>query len=479
MTYTNELTWLSATELAAAYRARELSPVDVMEAVLDRLEATEPPLNAFVTVTAEQARHEARLAEGAFARGEECGPLAGIPVTVKDLTSTAGVRTTFGSSLHEDHVPDQDDIDWARLKAAGAILVGKTTTPEFGLLGVTESQLTGVTNNPWGIDRTAGGSSGGAAASVAAGVAPLAWGSDGGGSIRVPAAFCGVVGLKASEGRIPSRSTSSFQGVTTSGPLARRVADIALALSVTAGPDAADPASLPWTDAGAFTAAATEAAIDGLRIAVTPHFGRGPVSASVLTSFGAATSVLASLGAVTSDVSMTLPDPIGYFLDFWSPGFAVAMQELRAMPGWADNRVHPTMLDVAARGESMSAVEYWKTSVVTRQQIYQGFADVFEHHDLIAVPTVPLTAFPHPGASAGNEYIDGLAISHPALDFHRLTEPPSHAGLPAITVPCGYDAGGLPVGLQLIGPRFSDALVLRAAAAFEASTDWHLRRPLV
>ena len=477
MTEPSDLIWLSATELAVAYRQRQISPVEVVDAVLDRLAAAEPSVNAFVTVTADDARREAREAERKFARGDEGGPLAGVPITVKDLTNTAGVRTTYGSSLHSANVPEQDDIDWARLKEAGAILVGKTTTPEFGLLGVTESQLTGITNNPWDVTRTTGGSSGGAAASLASGVAPLAWGSDGGGSIRVPAAFCGVVGLKVSEGRIPSRSSASYQGVSTSGPLARTVTDVALALSITAGPDVADPGSLPWADPTTFTTAAARASVEGLRIAVAPHFGRGPVSRDVQAGLTRAVSVLGSLGAVTSDVVMELPDPIDYFLDFWSPSFAVAIDDLRALPGWADDRVHPTMLKLAERGNSLSAVHYWNTSVVVRQRIYEGFSSVFADHDLIVVPTVPLTAFAHPGPAAGNADVDGIPVSHPALDFHRLTEPPSHAGLPAITVPCGADPHGLPIGMQIIGPRFADALVLQAAAAFEAATPWCQRHP--
>ncbi len=476
MTDNSDIIWLSAGELRHAYLKGELSPVEVVDAVLARLDEVEPRLNAFVTVTADEARRQAREAATAIKRGETDGPLVGIPVTVKDLTSTAGVRTTFGSTLYAENIPTEDDVDWARLKAAGAILIGKTTTPEFGLLGVTESRLTGITSNPWGEGRTAGGSSGGAAASVAAGVAPIAWGSDGGGSIRVPAAFCGAVGLKPSEGRIPSLS-QSYQGVLSSGPLTRTVRDAALALSITAGPDERDARSLPAARGSDYLEAVQAPSVAGLRIAVLEHFGLGPVSGTVGAVMREAAEVLSALGGRPEPMALNLPDPIDYFLTFWAPSFTQALAEMRALEGWADDRVHPTMLDVAERGTQMSAMEYWETAVVVRQQLYDGFQSVFERTDFIVVPTVPLTAFPHPGPAAGNTHIDGMEIAHPTFDFHRLTEPPSHAGLPAITVPCGFDQDGMPVGLQVIGRRFDDAGVLRVAAAFEEATAWHLRHP--
>src|SRR5215831_3486962 len=273
----DELTWLSATELAREIRERKISPVEATDAVLIRLAAVNPTINAFVTVLADEARQAARAAERTAVTTPpgELPPLHGVPITVKDLIDTAGVRTTYGSTLYRDHIPEQDHVTWARLKAAGAILIGKTTTPEFGMLGITESQLTGITSNPWDPATTSGGSSGGAAASLAAGIAPLAWGSDGGGSIRVPAACCGVVGLKASPGRIPFVRPGEFpNGVDVEGPLARTAADAALLLAVTAGPHPMDPISLPADDG--LTAALQSLAglsLRNVRIAYTPHFG--------------------------------------------------------------------------------------------------------------------------------------------------------------------------------------------------------------
>src|SRR5262252_8752029 len=277
----DELTWLSATELAREIRERKISPVEAIDAVLNRLAAVNPTINAFVTVLADESRQAARAAEQTVMTTPpgELPPLHGVPITVKDLIDTAGVRTTYGSTLYRDHIPEQDHVTWARLKAAGAILIGKTTTPEFGMLGITESQLTGITGNPWNPAMTAGGSSGGAAAATAAGIAPLAWGSDGGGSIRVPASCCGVVGLKASPGRIPRGGDDEpFDTVSTVGPLTRTVADAALLLSVTAGPDPREPLALPPLQLDEIEGALTEPTVHGLRVGYSPDLGWGPVA---------------------------------------------------------------------------------------------------------------------------------------------------------------------------------------------------------
>ncbi len=327
---------MPATELARAIRERAVSPVEAAEAVLARMERINPLVNAFVTVTAEQALAAAREAERqvTVTPAEQLAPLHGVPITVKDLTDTAGVRTTYGSVAFKDHVPERDTLAWSRLKAAGAVLVGKTCTPEFGMLGVTESPLTGITNNPWDVSRTAGGSSGGAAAAVASGLAPLAWGSDGGGSIRVPASCCGVVGLKASTGRIPVHGEADVYGlVSTSGPLTRTVADAALMLQVTAGPDPHEPMALP-APLVPFTEALRDASVRGLRVAFSPDFGQGPIDPDVRDRFEQALRVSPKdLGAHVEPVDIDLPDAIQYFQDFWTPAFTVALDEL-VEQGW-------------------------------------------------------------------------------------------------------------------------------------------------
>ncbi|MEV4036309.1 amidase [Streptomyces umbrinus] len=477
---TDRLWELSATELTTAYRSREVSPVEAVEAVLARIEAVEPVLNAFVTVVPEQALAAARAAERRLLSepAEDLPALLGVPVSVKDLTDTAGVRTTYGSVHYKDHVPDQDTVGWARLKAAGAVLVGKTCTPEFGMSGVTESPLTGVTNNPWNPAMTAGGSSGGAAAAVAAGCAPLAWGSDGGGSIRIPASCCGVVGLKASMGRIPVYGEGDVYGsVDTAGPLTRTVADAALMLQATAGPDPRDPLSLPASPTS-FTEALRDLSVRGLRIAYSPDLGHGHVASQVLRLVEEAGAVFTDvLGASVRSVAVHLPDPVQYFRDFWEPAMAAGFEDQVEARGWDPGASDPSIREFGARASSRSAVDYWRTAVLTRGRIAAGFAAVFADHDLLIAPTMPTTVFPHPGRTGGPTENEGHPVSHPGIDFHRLTEPASHAGLPSITVPCGFDSAGLPVGLQIIGPHHADAAVLRAAAAFEQVTSWHTRRP--
>jgi Asp-tRNA(Asn)/Glu-tRNA(Gln) amidotransferase A subunit family amidase len=474
------LCWLPATTLSEMYRRKEVSPVEVVDAVLDRLERVNPGINAFVTVLADQAREAARRAQEQLANGtDDLPPLHGMPVTVKDLTNTAGVRTTYGSIAFTDHVPDEDSAAWARMKAAGAILIGKTTTPEFGMLGVTESRLTGITGNPWNPAMTAGGSSGGAAAATAAGIAPLAWGSDGGGSIRVPASCCGVAGLKASPGRIPRGGDDEpFDTVSTVGPLTRTVADTALLLSVTAGPDPREPLGLPPLQPSEIESALAEPTVRGLRVGYSPDLGWGPVARNVAASVEAAAQFFETgLGAHVGTVDISLPDPIQYFLDFWAPGFALGVGSFAAQPGWDPQQLHPMILELADVGRGITASEYLRTAHQTRAQIARGFAAVFEHHDLLLTPTTPTTAFPH-NPDGGLSTIDGTAVPRwPGLNFHRLTEPPSHAALPAATICCGFTAEGLPVGLQIIGPPRADTAVLAAAAAYQAATDWHTRHP--
>ncbi len=475
-----ELIWTPAVELAALIRRRELSPVELVDAVLDRLEQADPAINAFVTVTADQARAAAKAAADrvVHARAEELGALHGVPVTVKDLTETAGVRTTFGCAALSDHVPDTDAVAWARIKAAGAILIGKTTTPEFGLTGICESRLTGITRNPWDPGRTTGGSSGGAAASLAAGIAPLAWGSDGGGSIRVPAACCGVVGHKASPGRIPFVNHGEFpNGVDVDGPMARTVADVALLLHVTAGPYPSDPISLPADPGLAATlrglAAGRTPSLRGVRVAYAPHFGvrADAIDPAVTALVEQALRVLEEGGAVVERVEMRLPDTHQYFLDYWGPQFTALVDGLTELvPGFDASTLWPFVQECAEYGRTRSATDFLHTATATRGRIADAFTEVFAGHDLLVTPTTATPATAHPA-----ETDDAVTAAGGVL--HMLTEPPSHAGVPAVTVNCGFTAEGLPAGLQIIGPRHADGAILNAAAAYQAATSWHTRRP--
>ena len=475
---TDELCFTSAVELSHHIRRRELSPVELIQAVLDRISTVDPLVNAYVTVCSETALEQARSAEQELMRrsADDLPPLFGLPVSVKDLIDTAGVRTTYGSRHYADHVPTADGGGWARLKAAGGILIGKTTTPEFGALGVTESPLTGVTNNPWRLDRTAGGSSGGAAAAVAAGMGPLAWGSDGGGSIRIPAACCGVVGLKASIGRIDGAGEREpFGSVETSGPITRTVLDTALMLSVTSGLSPRDPLSMPAFDVDVI-AEVSRGLEPGLRVGYSVDLGQARVSAATRDIVDGAVTKFSDLGAQVETIGIDIPDAVQYFLDYWSPLIVSTYDELVAR-GSADPDSHPmagTFRQVAAE---MTAVDLARTSSVTRRATFDGLMSAFDRHDILVTPTMPLTAFPHPGDIGGNTEVDGVAVRLPAIDFHRLTEPMSHAGLPAISVPCGFDTDGMPVGLQIVGPPRADLLVLRVAHAFEQISNLTRHRP--
>ncbi|MEV6358175.1 amidase [Streptomyces hydrogenans] len=468
---TDDLTWLSAQELGQLYRSRELSPVEVVDAALNRIEQVDGKLNVMVTVTAETAKEQARTAERRFASGEDLPPLYGIPITVKDLTDTAGVRTTYGCVAYADHVPDEDAISWSRLNEAGVIMLGKTTTPEFGLLGVTESKLTGTTGTPWDPTRAAGGSSGGAAASTVAGIAPIAWGSDGGGSIRVPASLCGAVGIKPSTGRIPL--IGNPEPDSTEGPIARRVVDAALLLDVTVGPHPLDRLSLPATGERYAKAAAAAGDLSGLRIAADRGLQHGPVDNETQRVFAAALQDLRAAGAVVEELQVDLPDPLEFFIAYWGPEYIGYVEMMRE----AGLDIWPLVTWIADQAAALSPADVSRAARETKTEIYLAYASVFADFDLLVTPTTPFPAFPHAGDIGGPSIVNGQPVDNPGAHLHRLTESPSHAGLPAISVPCGFTNEGLPVGLQIIGPQHADTAVIYAASRYERATDWWNRHP--
>lgn len=468
----DDLVWMSADELKSLYRTRSVSPVEVVDALLTRLDEVEPTLNAFVTVTADLAREQAKAAAAEFARNIPHLPdLFGIPITVKDLVDTAGVRTTYGSTAYANHVPEVDALAWERLRAAGTILLGKTTTPEFGLLGVTESKLTGTTGNPWNPGCTAGGSSGGAAAATVAGVGPLAWGSDGGGSIRVPASVCGAVGIKPTTGRIPHASNDDPD--TTEGPITRSVIDAAMLLDATVGHHPDDRLSVPLLGED-FAGAAREAGdLSGLRIAANPDLGQGPIDPGVRAAFTAALDDLRAAGATVELVDIALPDTGEYFLAYWGPEYVQIADQLKA----AGVELWPTIEEGANRARDLTPQAVSAALRSTKTAIYNAYRRIFTSFDLMVTPTTPIPAFAHNGDIGGIDVVDEQPIPEPGLFFHRLTEPPAHAGLPCISVPCGFTPENLPVGLQFIGPLYADIAVIKAAARYERATGWTKRHP--
>lgn len=462
-----DLCYMPATELAARIRARSLSPVEIVEAVFERIRAVNPALNAFCTLTEEAARGEARAAEAAVVRGDRLGPLHGVPVSVKDLVITRGVRTMRGSRIYERAVPDEDAPSVARLKAAGAIMLGKTSTPEFGWKGTTESPATGVSVNPWDLSRTPGGSSGGAGAAVAAGLGPLAIGTDGGGSIRIPASFCGVFGLKPTFGRVAAYPPSAVALLSHVGPMARTVRDAALMLSCMAGPDARDPYSLPepMTD----LVAACDAGVRGLRVAWSPTLGFARVDAEVAERTASAARVFErELGCAVEQFDRPFDDPLPFFEVMWVSGLGAFVQPYLAE--WAD-QMDPGLVDMARRIGGLSAADL-AGALAMRMAFWRTSQAMFERFDLLLTPAMPVAAFKIGQPPRMTDRVPWAA-------WTPFTYPFNITGQPAASVPCGFTSDGLPVGLQIVGRRFEDALVLRAAAAFEAARPWADARPRV
>jgi Asp-tRNA(Asn)/Glu-tRNA(Gln) amidotransferase A subunit family amidase len=464
----DDLCYMAAVDLAAAIRERRLSPVELIEALLDRIDRINPRINAYCTLAADRARVDAQRAEEAVMAGGPLGPLHGVPISIKDLTLTAGIRTTMGSKAFEDYVPTEDALIVERSRRAGAVVVGKTNTPEFGCKGVTDNAIFGHTRNPWDPSRVAGGSSGGAGAAVAAGISPLAEGSDLGGSIRTPASVCGIVGLKPSLGRVARYpAPNGWTALSVNGPMTRTVGDAALLLSVFAGPDERDPQSLP--DTGEDFARAVDGGVSGLRVAWSADLGYAEVDPEVRHIAQAAVKTFADLGCEVEEADPGFEDPRPLLIELTAPYRAAIMEPHLA---WRD-LMDPVLVSRLDTASSMSAVDYEKATHA-RTAMTRLVAGFFERHDLLVTPTTPAAAFPL-GRDFPDE-IDGHKLEG-SLDWAPFTVPFNVTGQPAISVPCGHTSEGLPVGLQIVGRRFADGLVLRAAAAFEAAAPWADRRP--
>ncbi|AKA04051.1 amidase [Streptomyces noursei ZPM] len=453
---------LSATRLTAGYAAGEFSPVEATREVLARAEAAQAAVNAFTRIDAESALAQAAESTERWRRGEPAGPVDGVPVTVKDLLLTRGAPTLRGSRTvrAKGATWDEDAPAVARLRESGAVFVGKTTTPEFGWKGVTDSPRHGVTGNPYDPGRTSGGSSGGSAAAVALGAGPLSLGTDGGGSVRIPASFCGIFGLKATYGRVPLYPASPFGTLAHVGPMARDAADAALMMDVICGPDWRDWSQLA-PESGSFRQAlATK--VTGLRVAYSPTLGWDvPVAPEVATAVRRAVDTLAGLGADVEEIDPGVADPVEAFHTLWFSGAARVVQPL----GAADlELLDPGLKEVCAQGARYSALDYL-AAVDVRMALGRAMGRFHSVYDLLVTPTEPLTAF-----AAGVEVPPGSGHAR-WTGWTPFTYPFNLTQQPAATVPCGLDGDGLPIGVQLVGARHADALVLRAAhALYEAGT---------
>jgi aspartyl-tRNA(Asn)/glutamyl-tRNA(Gln) amidotransferase subunit A len=447
-----------AVALAALVRRKEASPVEIVQAALARIEARRE-LNAFITVTADQALAAARRAEAAVMAGEPLGPLHGIPYSVKDLTLTAGVRTTMGSAIHEDFVPKDDAVAVARAKAAGAILIGKTLTPEFGHKQVPTAPLFGRTLNPINPAYTPGASSSGAAAAVAAGMGPLALGTDGGGSIRIPAACCGIVGLKATLGVVPHlQAPDLYSANSFTGPMARDVADTRLLFEAIAGFDARDP----WGAGSAPPRRAAPVSLRGLRVAWLPSAGNR-VDPEVEAIAGAAVQAMAREGASVETVQIDFVSLEKHFL--------VVLQSLLAARVGANlerfgNRLDASLIDAVQKGRRHTAVDLHEATFA-KTRCFNELQALFERFDVLVSPTLSAPPLPIDMDVNGEIEIAGRPAGTVRGAWYPYTYPMNLTGHPALSMPCGRSAIGLPIGLQLVGRWYDDHYLLDVAALVE------------
>ena len=465
----DELCWLSATELAARIRRRDVSCREVMDAHLDRIARVNPRLNAIVTLLAEQGRERAVAADERLARGEAVGPLHGLPIAHKDLVLTKGVRTTLGSPIFADFVPDQDEIIVERLRAAGAIMIGKTNTPEFGAGSQTYNQVFGATRNPYDSSMTCGGSSGGAAVALATGMLPIADGSDLGGSLRNPASFCNVVGLRPAPGRVPTwPHRVGWFPLAVEGPLARTVQDVALLLSVMAGPDPRAPIAI--AESGAQFRQPLERSFAGVRVAWSPTLGGLPVDPRVGAVLDAARPVFADLGCAVDEATPDFQDADEVFRVWRAWYFDLALGELLPEHRAAMKETVVWNIEEGAKlnGPQIGRAEKQRTL------LYHRVREFMEHYEFLVLPVSQVPPF-----DVRQPYvteINGVAMET-YLDWMRSCSYVSVTGLPAISVPAGFTPEGLPVGVQIVGRHQDELGVLRLAYAFEQATRVGARLP--
>lgn len=460
---------LSAVEIAAAVRARKVSPVEVTRAVLDRIERLNPSLNAFCVVQADEAVAAAKQVEAKIMRGDDAGPLAGVPTSIKDLLYVKDTRITFGSKFYEYNVVGEDHPAVERLRRAGAVIVGITNSPELGWKGVTDNPLHGITRNPWNRELTPGGSSGGASSAVAAGLGPIGIGTDGGGSLRIPGAFTELVGYKASFGRVPNYPGSGVDSLRHTGPLTRTVADAALALDVLAGPDERDPNSLPKDDVPGGYLSTLDDGVRGLKVAYSPTLGYAWVDPEVAALCADAARHFAASGATVEEIEIDW----GNCYDVWSVFFYGGIAaRVAGLPFETRDQMDPGLRLVVERGLKLTAVDY-VNALVARNLFWQKVRPTFEKYDLLLTPALSVPPFAvgrdRPEMPRGP---DGAE-----LRWSPFTYPFNLTGQPAVSVPCGRTKADLPVGLQIVGRRWADVTVLRAARAWEQIQPWAERRP--
>ncbi len=468
----SEFVWMTAVELASLIKRGEVSATEVVQAHLDQIDAVNPKLNAIVTYLPEMALEVAKHADERQARGEELGLLHGLPIAHKDLFETAGIRTTSGSTVYEDYVPESDDLIIARLKAAGCVTLGKTNVPEFGAGSHTFNPVFGATRNPYDTARTCGGSSGGAAVSLAAGMIPIADGSDMGGSLRNPASFCNVVGFRPSPGRVPRYPKSNaWSTLAVDGPMGRTVQDVALMLSAIAGYDPRSPIAIQQP--GSMFLQSLDRDFKEVRIAWSPDLGEFPVDPAVVSTIQSQLQVFGDLGCHVEGASPDFRDAYDIFQTLRAWNFELSFAEPFAEFG--EERFKDTIRWNVAQGERLSAADISRTQV-KRSDLYHRVREFMDTYEFLVLPTVQVPPFlielEYPRAINGvpmRTYIDWMM----SCAYITVT------GLPAVSVPCGFTDEGLPVGLQIVGRPSADFSVLQLAYAFQEATRFHLQRPAI
>ena len=462
----NDLALLTATELLEGYRQGEISPVEATRAALDAIEEGNGDVNAFVSVHADEALAEAAESEKRWADGSPLGPGDGVPTSIKDIFYTRGWPTLRGTELIDEDRPWSEDAPCvARLRETGAVLLGKTTTPEFAWKGVTDSLRHGSTGNPCAPGLTSGGSSGGSATAVGMGMGPWSVGTDGGGSVRIPAAFTGTVAIKPTYGLVPMFPASPFGTLAHAGPMTRTVADSALLLDVITGFDPRDWSALP-TPQGSFTEGLHDG-VEGLRIAFSPTLGFGRNDPEIEALVRDAAEAFEGLGAHVEEVDPGIEDPVEAFHVLWFAGAAKVLEPYGAA---ALERIDPGLRRSIEEQGTFSASDFLDATAV-RMDLGVRMGLFHQSYDLLLTPTLPIPAFPR-----GRDVPEGWSSQY-WTSWTPYTYPFNMTQQPAMSVPCGFTPSGLPAGLQIIGPRHADRLVLRAAQAYESTASWRSALP--
>lgn len=471
MTTSSEICFLTATELARRIRAKDISARELLEAHLSQIDRVNPKVNAVVSLDTERAMDAAKVADETLAKGNEVGPLHGLPIAHKDLVPTRGMRTTMGSPIYKDYVPDHDGLIVERLKQAGAVTIGKTNVPEFGAGAQTYNEVFGETFNPYDTSKTCGGSSGGAAVSLACGMQPIADGSDSGGSLRLPASFCNVVGLRASPGRVPLwPSLLAWYPISVQGPMARTVEDTALLLSAIAGPDPRSPISI--SEPGSPFSRPLDRDFKGVRIAWSRDLGELPVDPDVITVIDQERHIFESMGCQVEDVDPDFKDADEIFQVWRAWRFEVMFGELLETDRdqIKDSVIWNTEVGMELTGPQIGRAERKRT------ELYHRLREFMETYEFLILPVSQVPPF-----EVKQRYIteiNGVKMDT-YIDWMKSCYYISAIGLPAISVPCGFTSEGLPVGVQIVGRHQDDFGALQLAHAFEKATGYWKRRPPV